>query len=243
MNKRIWLKVDEIEFHLWEHFVELHRDPKELSVWVSVRLGQAFDVRSLLLNKRLGCLSQGWGNISNMRFLDCPALHKQQRGRKSQSLDNIIAQVVYDTCLVERKSELSAFITKKRPEPQISSFKPGAWKGLSLRIPVDFVEIFNIEGAHSGSVYANIRVGHHLIFWRVKIFENQVFCSDFKEAGIRDDGVRNVIRKMLKNSKLRKIVKYLHNIGGYGIDRDFKFLYVLSKGYNPDSPPPPVRFY
>jgi hypothetical protein len=114
-------------------------------------------------------------------------------------------------------------------------FEPTAWKDLSLRIPVDFVAIYGMRG-RNGITVANVRLGHHLILWGVRLYPT------FKPDGrIFDKRIIDVIEGLLARKGVRERLRYYAEKNSFDIGHK-NGLVAKVKGCNQNKIPP-VRFY
>jgi hypothetical protein len=247
MKERTWIRIDGLELH---HLAPAKIESRsEKSVWASLLLGPAFSINGLLIHSRLkqtGWFSQGWGN-TDTRLIDVPALHKDRKGLTL--LEDVLAKAVHDFCL-QRAEVLRPFIEKGTTGDELSFglFKPEAWRGKSLMIPVDFIRLQNFQSYAGRKVSADIQIGHHLIFWRMNVWDKTlekdsdlVFSEDNSPCGvprIAHDFLRQKILQMLDSAEVQKTIRA---VAKGTIDMTTQFLDVIS-GCEPEATPPAIIF-
>lgn len=236
--KRIWLKAKFVEFFNWGRSKGLSNSNK-WRVWLDMRVGNAFNVNGIILEEstsnKFG-LSQ-FSSMSNVRILSTPLSYKGCGKRVPRLLlDDILALAVFRNCMIPCKDVIVQFMQNGKFKPPVRKCKPALWKGKALEIPVEFIRIGKFERIKDKGVSAHIRVGHHLVFWNVKIFDlSGNPMADFSPYGILDRRVSKIISEMLENPKLKDVVKNVSWID------DSMFVRKV-KGCNLDGAPPPIRF-
>lgn len=224
--ERIWLKVERIQL------CDFHRGKEPGTAWASVRMGEkSFVIRGYYFTlEKDGHLTQN-NAMSRMRFFDVPLLHHGKRQPK-MLLEHILAKAIHDFCLHgERGEELKAFIEGKTEMKEFPFFKPAEWGGKSLRIPVDFVALRSMASSmlSDGSVYANIQLGEHLIFWEQLIFDRKEFryggsgADRDRRDAIYDERVIETINHLLNGRKLQEHIRYLSETRGMDFSNDVFF--------------------
>lgn len=251
--KRIWLKVEGVKLHSLRHV----RDERK-AAWATLQLGEALHIDGILLESVGGTdwFRQNWA-LATARILDLPWMHG---GRKTEPLlAHILGEAVMEICH-ERDEEcdeedIRTFLEEgtqfeeilEEPE-NLPFFKPKSWKGLCLRIPVDFIRLKSFYYySENDEIRTNIQIGHHLIFWKVKVFSkvfsggvgNDCFLLDNKD--IIDDALINLIQGILLRSDFQKTVRFLYQseLDDLG---DNEFIVAVSD-CRVDGLPPAVRFY
>jgi len=216
--ERIWLKVE--GFQLCD-FGRSKDDPG--AAWATVKMGEhSFVIRGYYFKlEKDGYITQN-NAMSRMRFFDVPYLH---HGKKKPAvlLDDILGKAIHDFYLHGEKGEqLKAFLEGRTELKEFPFFKPEEWGRKSLRIPVDFVALRSMASSllSNGSVYANVQLGEHLIFWEQLIFD----LKDFRYGGsgadrdrrdaIYDKKVVEAINNLLSGKELQKHIRYLSETRG-----------------------------
>lgn len=210
--ERIWLKVEGFQL------CDFQRNEKENSAWATIKAGEkSFAIRAYFFKlEEDGHITQN-NAMGRMRFFDVPYLHYGKR-KPALLLDDFLGKAIYDLYLAgEKKGELRAFLEGKTELREFPFLKPAEWGGRSLRIPVDFVALRSMGSSllSNGSVYANIQLGEHLIFWEQLIFD----LKDFRYGGsgtvhdqrdaIYDEKVVKVINQLLSGKELQEHIRYL----------------------------------
>lgn len=252
--ERIWLKVEGFQL------CDLCRAKEKRSAWATVRVGEkSFAVRGYSFKlENDGHITQSSG--TNMRFSDTPYLHKGKR-KPGLLLDEFLGQVIYDRYLnqyAKENEELRVFLEGKTELKEFPFFKPAEWGARSLRIPVDFVALWSMASSmlSNGSVYANIQLGEHLVFWEQLIFDLKEFhyggsgpVRDHRDA-IYDERAISAINYLLSRKKLQNRIRHLSETRGMEFSDSVYF--EKAPGYDekriterklPRSVPRPVRLY
>jgi len=244
MEERIWVKIDGLQLH---HLVPAKR---ESAAWASLKLGSAFNINGLIITKKQNgtvWFSQGFGN-ADARFIDVPILH--EKPTKGELLLDVLAKAIHDFCL-QRAEVLRPFIENGKPKDMLTfgSFKPEDWQGKSLMIPVDFIRLQNFQSVEkSGRVTADIQIGHHLIFWHVKISDPiqlwdplaAVFSdAPFGEERIQHTAIHRLIKLMV--IMVPDVKKTISAVAEGNIDMESKFIEKV-KACDLEATPPPIRF-
>jgi len=216
--ERIWLKVEGIQL------CDFQRDTKKNAAWATVKMGEkSFVIRAYFFElEKDGRIMAQNNAMSRMRFFDVPILHEGKR-KPALLLDEFLGKAIHDLYLAgEKREELTAFLEGKTELKEFPLFKPAEWGGRSLRIPVDFVALRSMASSmlSDGSVYANIQLGEHLIFWEQLIFD----LKDFRYGGSRpvrdhrdaicDERVISAINHLLSRKKLQKRIRHLSETRG-----------------------------
>jgi hypothetical protein len=96
---------------------------------------------------------------------------------------------------------------------------------------VDFVALRSMASSilSDGSVYANIQLGEHLIFWEQLIFDRKEFryggsgADRDRRDAIYDEKVVEAINHLLRRNKLQKHIRYLSETRGMDFSDDVFF--------------------
>ncbi len=215
--ERIWLKVEGFQL------CEFCRGKDKGSAWATVKMGEkSFVIRGYLFNlEKNGDITQN-NATGRMSFFDVPCLHNGKR-KPVLLLNHILSKAIHDLYLHGEKGEqLKAFLEGKTELKEFPFFKPPEWGGRSLRIPVDFVALRSMASGllSNGSVYANIQLGEHLIFWEQLVFDLKDFrygssgaVHDQRDA-IYNEKVVKVINRLLGDKKLQERIRYLSETRG-----------------------------
>jgi hypothetical protein len=233
LRKRIWLNVDGMQLHFYDRRED---NVKEKIAWMSVKT-KAFDVTSVYFQKDEFGLSQNWQG--SPRFLDAPISHMHKRQAK-QLLSYILAKALHDVYLEGKKVQLTEFLEGTGPVPETPFFKPESWGKKSLRIPVDFIKLTSFEcHCKGGPVITHVRLGNHLIFWSVQIYDGKdsFTCG---ESNIHDKRILNAVNTLLCGEEIREYLRGVSQSGRSPMDhREF-----IDKAPNCDTEEiPTVRFY
>lgn len=246
MKNRIWTKVNELRLRELKKTLILGAKKNEKYAWGSLEVGsQGFVVNSFLITLSPGekrSLSQNYVQ-GGMRFVDTPANHRLRNGDNPscrQLLEYVIALAVADEYLRGRKDELLTFFDSETKIARFPWFTPN-WPA-SLRIPIEFIRLYNFQGPERGPIYAHIQVGHHLVFWSACVYDRRR-KNPFKleSMAIRDPKILLAINKLLAKKKVRRHLEQLIQTG-HTISDDTDFIDKIT-GSNPDSLPPRIRFY
>ncbi|MDD2753343.1 MAG: hypothetical protein PHT44_01930 [Candidatus Portnoybacteria bacterium] len=238
MKKRIWIKVDALRLS------HLFLGKEKESAWGSVEVGRdGFTMHSFVFTKKPnGDFSQNTTG-ANIRLLDVPIIHKlKHRPTPKALLEDVLCLAVADEYLVARKDELSTFI-KSVERPNLPWFTPSSWPG-SLRIPVDFIRLFNFKCHEDGPAYADIQIGHHLVFWYVSVYDRRdrnPFRQSKYYKDIRDKQVLRAIDRLLTRKKVRAYLEKL-TLNHHAIPDEIEFIDTVP-GCQPKGLPPRIRFY
>jgi hypothetical protein len=245
MEKSIWIKVDKLRLEGLKKSQILDLKDNEKYARGNLEIGsQGFISSSLLITLREeDNLSQNYAHC-NMRFLDVPARHRLERNGqppRRRMLEDIIALAVADEYLRKRKNELIPLLNNRGDSFSFPWFTPPAWQG-SLRIPVEFIRLFNFECAENGPVYANVQIGHHLVFWNVLAYDQRRRNPfKFENKNIRDQEVLLAINRLLTKKKVRGYMEKLIQTCHY-ISDETEFIDKIP-GSSPNGLPPRIRFY
>jgi len=244
MEKRIWAKIDGLQLH---HLVPGGPDR---AAWASLKLGSAFNINGIMISSKP---EEEWQFTSNpgnadARLLDVPGLHEKLT--KGELLRDVLYKAVHDLCL-DRSEVLRPFIKNGWPGDELTFgfFKPKDWQGKSLMIPVDFISLQDFQLVEkTGVVTADIEVGHHLVFWHVKIYDpEQVWdplaCgfsdAPFGEERIQHEEIARLINGMLLMDG--NVKKTISAVAEGKIDMESKFIDKV-EGCDPEATPPPIKF-
>jgi len=245
MKKRIWLKIDGLQLH------HLASGGPDRAVWASLKLAPAFNINGIMITSQPNEAWQFTSNFGNAdaRIVDVPGLH--EKPTKGKLFRDVIFKSVHDLCL-DRAEVLHPFIKNGWPgdELTLGFFKPEDLQGKSLEIPVDFIRLQNFQLVEkTGVVTANIQIGHHLIFWHIKIYDSllpwdPLVCgfhdAPFGEEKIQDKEIHRLINGMLIT--VPGIKKTVSTVTEGKIDMESKFIDKVN-GCDPEATPPPIRFY
>ena len=254
--ERIWLKVEGIQL------CDFQRDTKKNAAWATVKMGEkSFVIRAYFFElEKDGRIMAQNNAMSRMRFFDVPILHEGKR-KPALLLDEFLGKAIHDLYLHgEKGEELKAFLEGKTELKEFPLFKPAEWGGRSLRIPVDFVALRSMASSmlSDGSVYANIQLGEHLIFWEQLVFDRKEFRyggsgadRDHRDA-IYDERVVKAINHLLGRKKLQGHIRFLSETRGMDFSDDIFF--EKAHGYDKKkiterwkkgkpSVPRPIRLY
>jgi hypothetical protein len=246
MQGRIWVEINGLQLH---SLAPGRQDSGEDKIaWASLKLGSAFNIDGILITS--GVLdapefSIGWGN-ANARLMDVQALH--EKPAKGNLLYEVIAKAVHDFCL-QRAEILHPFIKKAIEGERLTLgfFKPPDWQGKSLRIPVDFIRIRSFQRVNYGNIVtADIQIGHHLIFWSVKIWDSRLDwhpLTGFHDAPcgeerIQEKELNRLINRIFLWSDVREVAT---SVAKGTIDMESEFIDKV-KGCDPEATPPPIKF-
>lgn len=170
--------------------------------------------------------------MADMRLIDVPIHHHGKR-RPKNLLYEYLAIGMNEFVNGTHYEEVKKFLNRETDHLGDSEpFKPEAWKGKSLRIPVDFISIYGISG-RNGTARAHIMIGHHLVLWDIPVYPN------FKPDNvIFDKRIIEEIKKILARKKARDILKYCALNKTFNYEDKF-----ISKIPGCKKKIPPVRFY
>lgn len=234
MTKRIWLKVDDVG-------LQSFRYDGVNTVWASLSLGDALNIGGLSIEhyEKDDVLLQSWG-WARARLLDVPLYH--DRRKKNPLLGQVLAEAVY--LIMQRNGEdIRAFLENKEEELELPRLKPESWRGLSLRIPVDFIKLSWFTSGPltvlNPKVLAHVQIGHHLIFWSVEVFDGNKFC--LKEGSIKDERLLEIIQGMLLNREFQRVVSAVPKTGAFN-PKD-EFIEAVPDCNINSVFPPSIRFY
>lgn len=173
--------------------------------------------------------------LADVRILDVPFSHRGKRSPK-HLLDDYLAMGMNEFLNKSYLSEVSQFLERGIDSLDDSDlFKPAVWKNQSLRIPVDFVAIYGMSG-RNGITAANVRLGHHLILWRVQLYPT------FKPDGrIFDKRIVDVIKGLLARKGVMEKLRHYAETNSFDFRHQDKLVAKI-KGCNKEKIPP-VRFY
>jgi len=275
MKERIWVKTDGLRLHHLQRRVPMRGESIQgKEVWASLKLSSAFNINGILIESKSGekdWFGQGWGN-ADVRLIDVPVLHNT--GEKYTLLMDVLAKAVHDFCL-QRAELLRPFIENgtTNDELTLGFFKPEDWQGKSLMIPVDFIRLQNFQLRQGKRIItigpdkkkvghlvwqrwndkvvtADIEVGHHLVFFGVKIHNDYQglkferlsidWLSDapLGEERIQDKTVNALIKGMFAN---KEILETISAVAKGTIDMESKFVDKV-KGCDSEGIPPPIKF-
>ncbi len=232
--KRIWLKVP--------GYRVLNIAPiKPGAASFDVRLGDALVVRGIVLRwkeeKDGPSFWQDWTS-ANMRFHDVPFAHRHQHiHRKHALLPDILA------CqLVGSYFKIYGIVEKETGQTELEFVKPMEWRGKSLRIPVDFIELVGFMKSDArGIVSSNINLGHHITVWETAIYNGSNFCLDGKGTSVmQDPALQAAISDLLRRPSVRTAISAIVKNGGAAREQRFS---LGVKGYDTNGNIPAVRFY
>jgi hypothetical protein len=125
-------------------------------------------------------------------------------------------------------------------------FTPKDWQGKSLMIPVDFIRLQNFQSVvKTGRVTADIKIGHHLIFfglrvWDIFLDKDLIFGDHNSPCGEEriESRFRWLILSMLK---LPEVQKTMTAVANGTIDMESRFIEKFVE-CDPEATPPPIRF-
>ncbi len=246
MERRIWLNVDGVQLCSLKK-LQQQEEKKERRAWGSLKVGSSgFNFNSILFTMwEDGCLTQNWA-MAGARFLDVPIKHHKKKTPK-MLLESILAKAIFEIYMQKKEKDLKAVINGEKETAEFPFSKLREWNS-SLGIPVDFIRLQNFSCAcKEEKVWADIQVGHHLIFWGVPIFDSSRASDCFqysKEIGgpIQDDRVISVINRLLSGRGLQKRALDLHDNGYWATGKE-EFSDSV-KGCQMDGVlPPPIKFY
>lgn len=246
--KRIWLKIEGIQL------CDFYHDKDKNSAWANIKMGhEGFVVRGYFFQlEKDGYITQNPA-MARMRFLDVPLLHRDKK-KPEMILEYALVKVIHDTYLIGEKSEeFKSFLEGKTGLTEFPFIKPAEWEGKSLRIPVDFIALRSLSASllSNGSVYANINVGEHLIFWEQLVFDRKDFhyggsgSRDSRDA-ICDKRVIAVINYLLSRKDLQNHIRYLSETRGHDLSNVAFFEKTADcdeKRVTEIISPRPIRFY
>ena len=236
--RRLWLKVP--GFRVYD--IRRDRDhPKR--VWVNIRLGDVLAVFGVYVESEKGgylpvrkavsprLFSQNWA-MAQVRFLDVPLLHHGV-GKRLSLLEDTLA-----LAFMECWGELDRVLKNGLEQTELDFVRPKAWKGMSRRIPVDCVRIWDFERPRGmvGPVSANVQFGHHFVVWHMQVFGDGKFVLDPKhERGVLSSDLRWAADLILRQTSFREFVKGLHAT----ILPEKREFVVKTKGCDIEGIPPP----
>lgn len=243
--KRIWIKADSLQLTGLKATRILGSKENEKYAWGNLEIGTlGFTLHSLLITLReKGDLSQNYATC-NMRFLDVPLKHRLRNGGKPprrRILEDVVALAVADEYLRRRKKELLPLFNNSGASFTFPWFTPPEWQG-NLRIPVEFIRLFNFECRENGPISAHIQIGHHLVFWHVCIYDRQRrHPFKLENKNIRNPEILLAINRLLAKKKVRSYLERLMETSHF-VGDDAEFIDKIP-GCNPDGLPPRIRFY
>jgi hypothetical protein len=241
--EKIWVKVEGIQ--IIGPFSRLYpfgpkEEGDENTISASIRIGKnAFKINyiNIGIRGRDGKMFQNWSG-ADARLLDVPLHHIGKPGPKSKLLYEVLFRASHLFYTEDGKKKLLEFVMKNREEPTFPFFRPEEWKGLSLRIPVEFVTLRNFALLGIKEIFADIRIGHHLIFWKVKIYDgNKIKLSDER---ILDPKLRSIIENLLKKKEVEETILSISETGEDEITLEFT---DAIENCNTKKSPPAIRFY
>lgn len=207
---KIWLKIKGIQL------CDFHLDGNRPgAAWATVKVGDSFVIKGYYFTlEKNGDICQN-NAMSRMRFLDAPLLHKNEE-KPAPLLDHILFKAIYDEYLAgDKRAELLAFLRGENGLKEFPFLAPKEWQGKSLMIPVDYIALRSPCSSmlSDGSVYANIFLGDHLVFWEQLIFN----CKTMRYAGsgsdrdqrdtIYDKEAIGVINQILHRRNVRRFIR------------------------------------
>ena len=236
MKKRLWLKIAGFSV---DKIFPPHLTDDRAGVWVDMRLGELFKIRSVLITKHFlnGNLEQNWDK-SGIYFRDTPGAHRSSRTR------NPLLSEVFELMLINDCWDkfYRAFDGGFDMNPYY--IQPKTWEGKSLRIPVDFIRFQHLNRSSEGlgvGVWADFVVGHHLMVCGVPVYDGSEFAFDPDKTKVLSEELRALAERLLKNKALRKCVKNISRHDAF--EWKTNFTSVLAKGCKTGGTPPLIRFY
>jgi hypothetical protein len=243
MKRRIWLEVDGVQ--LCSLKLQQQKEREGRCAWGSLKVGSnGFNLNNILFRMwEDGCLTQNWA-MAGAKLLDVPIKHHKKKTPK-MLLENILAKTIFEIYMKKRGKDLRAVINGEKEMVEFPFSKQ--WNS-PLRIPVDFVRLQNFACAcEEKKVWADVQVGHHLIFWGVPIFDLNRASDRFqynKEIGgaIQDDRVISVINGLLSDRVLQERAFDLRS-DRYREDEKLEFSDAITDCQMNRVLPPPIKFY
>jgi hypothetical protein len=181
---------------------------------------------------------ESWPHISHndamadMRLIDVPIHHHGKRQPKNLLYEHL-AIGMNEFINGTHYEEVKKFLNKETDHLSDSHpFKPEAWDGKSLRIPVDFISVYGISGGN-GIARAHVRIGHHIVLWNM-----QVYPTFKPDQVIFDERIIEEVKKILARKRATSTLKYCAQ--NKAINHEDKF---MSKIPGCKKKIPPVRFY
>ncbi|MBU0546911.1 hypothetical protein KKA72_02205 [Patescibacteria group bacterium] len=201
--KKTWIKIEGIQIHSLRKIYPFKSEKKdnENRISASVRIGDAFDINgvNIGIKKNDNQFFQNWSE-ADARLLDVPALHRKLK-KGNSLLHDVLARAIFLFCTGEGNESIRKFIIENAEQPALPFFKPEEWKGLSLRIPVEFIKSRHFFYLWTNKVFVDIQIGHHLIFWNVRIYDGKKI--NLSNDRILDPTLRNIIENILKKKEVK----------------------------------------
>jgi len=227
--ERIWLKVGTLRL------LSLHRGIEEKGdrhAWCSLRLGDAVTLNGLYVYP--GPHHMVFSDATaGFKFIDTPFWHMKRI--------NFLNAIVYKALQEKHTADITAFIERKTDQAEFPAWEPESWKGLSLRIPIDFIWVYDIDNPVVAKipVFPDIMFGRHIVLLRARIFDGQNFVVDPR---IHDERLAGMVKKILGLKSLRKLALDLAKERISHVPQDIGFA-IKVKGAGFQGKPPAVRFY
>jgi hypothetical protein len=175
--------------------------------------------------------SHSWADA---KFLDGPGQHYGKRNPKHLLYEYIGSGI--KEFFERNHSIVQEFLEKEEGSLDNSElFRPSLWRNGSLRIPIEFIQIFGIVG-DCGTVKANMLIGHHILMIGVPIYPRFV-----PEGRIFDKRIIVEIEKMLDKKDVKDSLGYYARASSHDLNDQDKMTVSIS-GCNQEKFPL-VRFY
>jgi hypothetical protein len=163
---------------------------KHGSADIRIQVGNLFVVHGVLIGVEK--FSQNWAT-SGIRFLDVPLYHHIHP--KKNLLGDVFARAI-----AEHKEEISNMVQTKSTHGVDCT--PHAWRGKSLRIPIDYVRIKN-NGSVSDGVM-DLVLGPHLVLWRaIGFWRGEEVIS----SAIIDKNLLRILENLMKRKGFKQLVE------------------------------------
>jgi hypothetical protein len=231
MEKRLWLPVSGFCIKY------VCKDPETGAVTISVQLGEILNVTGVRVtrdgkdNRERTKFTLNWAT-ANARFVDANFLHEHTTKKK-----DLLRKVLEDALIDEYKEEFAEVLDNDLREMEPRYVLPIIWKKKMLRIPVEFMGLRNFSAFKKGNVFADLRIGHHLIVWRVQVFDGTNFVLDPEMNIIRCTELRALSKKLFRKRGLQEMVLRVFKTGCDERNDEFD---IGINGYDPKRRIPPA---
>ena len=166
------------------------------------------------LRKRLnqnGAFDHHFSDV-NCRILDAPIAYEVAHVEVPELL---LEGAILPAIFSRFSEDLEKYLTGQLGNIDLSAWSPPEWAGKSLVIPVDYIEIENLEWSlrEEDVITASICVGHHLVFWRNRIVRDKQIMLE--NSPIIHEEIQEIIISLLKKAGLDDLAAGACMRGGY----------------------------